>query len=110
MSANSPTRAPRMDLHLPLRFRQLGETSWTQSVTQNISSSGVLFQDISAVPTDSIIEIEVSFPFVTPLHVAGGRFRGRARIVRHAEFAGRDGLPRAASAAAFVHYDLIPAA
>ena len=40
----SPFRAPRFDLHLPLKYRLLGESGWREGTTENISRSGMLFQ------------------------------------------------------------------
>ena len=39
-----PTRAQRFQLHLPLRYRRLGEKQWHEGTTENISRSGMLFQ------------------------------------------------------------------
>src|ERR1019366_1401637 len=39
-----PFRARRFNLHLPLRYRPLGEKSWRPGTTENISRSGLLFQ------------------------------------------------------------------
>src|SRR6202167_3638404 len=38
-----PFRARRYNLHLPLRYRQVGEKSWRPGTTENISRSGLLF-------------------------------------------------------------------
>src|ERR1700757_4746552 len=39
-----PARAQRFQLHLPLRYRRLGEAQWHIGTTENISRSGLLFQ------------------------------------------------------------------
>jgi hypothetical protein len=106
----SPPRAPRMPLHLPLRYRRAGERSWTEAVTQNISRTGVLFSSPNGVTDDETIEVELRFPFVHDIHAPGGRVRAHARIVRHAQFLGLDGRLRTALAAAFLDYDLTPRA
>ena len=38
-----PFRARRFNLHLPLRYRPLGEENWRPGTTENISRSGLLF-------------------------------------------------------------------
>src|SRR5580693_43962 len=38
-----PSRAQRFQLHLPLRYRRLGEQQWHVGTTENISRSGLLF-------------------------------------------------------------------
>src|SRR5581483_1087399 len=40
----APFRAQRFNLHLPLRYRKLGEQSWRKGTTENISRSGLLFR------------------------------------------------------------------
>ena len=39
-----PFRAQRFNLHLPLRYRKVGEQGWRNGTTQNISRSGLLFE------------------------------------------------------------------
>ncbi len=41
---SSPFRATRFDLHLPLKYRLVGESGWREGTTENISRSGMLFQ------------------------------------------------------------------
>src|SRR3974390_258670 len=38
-----PFRAQRFNLHLPLRYRRVGEQGWRNGTTENISRSGMLF-------------------------------------------------------------------
>src|SRR5580700_886196 len=40
----SPFRAQRFNLHLPLKYRPLGEPDWRDGTTENISRSGMLFR------------------------------------------------------------------
>ncbi len=106
----SPPRAPRMPLHLPLRYRRAGDDSWTEAVTHNISRSGVLFSGPNGVADDDTIELELRLPFVNQLKAPGARVIAHARIVRHAQFIGLDGRMRTALGAAFLDYDLAPSA
>jgi hypothetical protein len=110
MEDHSPTRAPRMPLHLPLRYRRVGEDVWFEAITQNISRSGVLFSAANGVADDARVELEFHLPFVNDLRAPGGRVTAHARIVRHAQFLGLDGTARPALAAAFLDYDFLPAA
>ena len=61
------SRAQRFQLHLPLRYRRLGETVWHEGKTQNISRSGLLFQADEALQPHSQLEINL----VLPAEIAG---------------------------------------
>jgi len=62
-----PTRAQRFQLHLPLRYRRLGETQWHVGTTENISRSGLLFNTDDLVQPNSQLEINL----VLPAEIAG---------------------------------------
>ncbi len=62
-----PTRAQRFQLHLPLRYRRLGETAWHVGTTENISRSGLLFQADESLQPNSQLEINL----VLPAEIAG---------------------------------------
>jgi len=62
-----PTRAQRFQLHLPLRYRRLGEKQWHEGKTENISRSGMLFQADEALQPSSQLEINL----VLPAEIAG---------------------------------------
>ena len=62
-----PARAQRFQLHLPLRYRRLGETSWHEGKTENISRSGMLFQADEPLQPSAILEINL----VLPQEIAG---------------------------------------
>ena len=64
---SNPSRAQRFQLHLPLRYRRLGETQWHEGKTQNISRSGLLFQADQALQLHSQLEINL----VLPAEIAG---------------------------------------
>ncbi|HXJ86060.1 MAG TPA: ATP-binding protein [Candidatus Binatia bacterium] len=62
-----PTRAQRFQLHLPLRYRRLGETQWHVGTTENISRSGLLFNTDDLLQPNSQLEINL----VLPAEIAG---------------------------------------
>src|ERR1041384_989102 len=103
--ADAPRRAPRMPLRLSLRYRRVGEASWHDSVTQNISRSGVLFRAESDLDPDVMLEIELHLPSVAELNPAGASVIGHARVVRKTRMAEADGQLESALAAAFLDYD-----
>jgi hypothetical protein len=63
----SPFRAPRFNLHLPLRYRMVGESNWREGTTENISRSGMLFHAEEAVSPSAQLEINL----VLPAEIAG---------------------------------------
>jgi YesN/AraC family two-component response regulator len=62
-----PTRAQRFQLHLPLRYRRLGEKDWHVGTTENISRSGMLFQADELLQPNAQVEINL----VLPQEIAG---------------------------------------
>jgi CheY-like chemotaxis protein len=62
-----PFRARRFNLHLPLRYRPLGEKSWRPGTTENISRSGLLFQAQELLHPNALLEISL----VLPAEIAG---------------------------------------
>ena len=64
---NSPLRAQRFHLHLPLRYRRLGENDWHVGTTENISRSGMLFQADELLQPNAQLEINL----VLPAEIAG---------------------------------------
>ncbi len=62
-----PTRAQRFQLHLPLRYRRLGEKDWHVGTTENISRSGLLFQGDDILQPSAQLEINL----VLPTEIAG---------------------------------------
>jgi PAS domain S-box-containing protein len=64
---NPPTRAQRFQLHLPLRYRRLGEQSWHEGTTENISRSGMLFKADEVLQPSAQLEINL----VLPAEIAG---------------------------------------
>jgi PAS domain S-box-containing protein len=64
---SSPFRAERFQLHLPLKYRQVGENDWRQGTTENISRSGMLFRAEELIPANAQLEINL----VLPAEIAG---------------------------------------
>jgi PAS domain S-box-containing protein len=64
---SSPFRATRFDLHLPLKYRQVGERGWREGTTENISRSGMLFQAEETIAPNAQLEINL----VLPAEIAG---------------------------------------
>jgi PAS domain S-box-containing protein len=64
---SSPFRATRFDLHLPLKYRQVGESGWREGTTENISRSGMLFQAEESIAPNAQLEINL----VLPAEIAG---------------------------------------
>jgi hypothetical protein len=62
-----PFRAQRFKLHLPLRYRKVGEESWRTGTTENISRSGLLFQAEEMLQPSVQLEINL----VLPAEIAG---------------------------------------
>jgi PAS domain S-box-containing protein len=63
----SPFRATRFDLHLPLKYRLVGERGWREGTTENISRSGMLFRAEEMVAPNAQLEINL----VLPAEIAG---------------------------------------
>jgi len=61
------SRAQRFQLHLPLRYRRLGEKNWHEGTTENISRSGMLFKAEEALQPAAQLEINL----VLPAEIAG---------------------------------------
>jgi PAS domain S-box-containing protein len=57
-----PFRARRFNLHLPLRYRLLGEDSWRPGTTENISRSGLLFLAQELLQPNAQVEINLVLP------------------------------------------------
>jgi PAS domain S-box-containing protein len=62
-----PFRARRFNLHLPLRYRLVGDQRWLQGTTENISRSGLLFQAEEMLQPTAQLEINL----VLPAEIAG---------------------------------------
>ena len=62
-----PFRAQRFNLHLPLRYRRVGEQGWRKGTTENISRTGMLFFAEEALQPNAQLEINL----VLPVEIAG---------------------------------------
>src|SRR5262245_33555257 len=71
-------RAHRYPLELPLRYRSIGDQSWSTGTTANISRSGVLFKGETALSIDTEIEVGLLLSRMT----RGADIIFRARVVR----------------------------
>ena len=58
----SPFRAQRFNLHLPLKYRLVGEHDWRRGTTENISRSGMLFRAEELIPPAAQLEINLVLP------------------------------------------------
>jgi DNA-binding response OmpR family regulator len=94
-------RAPRISVHVPLRYRVAGQKTWHDATTENISRSGVLFTSHESL--DPKVELEISLKLPPELEGIGG-----AEVVCRGEVV-RTVMPRAAEvpaalAARFLEY------
>jgi PAS domain S-box-containing protein len=64
---SSPFRAQRFNLHLPVKYRLLGQDEWREGTTENISRSGMLFRAEETIPANAQLEIYL----VLPAEIAG---------------------------------------
>ncbi len=99
----SQTRAQRFELHLPLRYRRLGDKQWHVGTTENISRSGMLFQADESIQPSSQVEINL----VLPAEIAG--FSGtevvcRGEVVRTIERRGETLNPALAARILQYHF------
>jgi PAS domain S-box-containing protein len=58
----APFRARRFNLHLPLKYRLIGEKGWRDGTTENISRSGLLFRAPEALQPKVQLEINLVLP------------------------------------------------
>ncbi len=62
-----PFRARRFNLHLPLKYRLVGEENWRAGTTENISRSGLLFR----APETLQPKVQLEINLVLPPEIAG---------------------------------------
>lgn len=58
----TPFRATRYDLHIPLKYRPVGENKWREGTTENISRSGVLFRADEKITPHTLLEFNLVLP------------------------------------------------
>lgn len=109
----SPFRAQRFQLHLPLKYRQLGQNNWRSGTTENISRSGLLFHAEEALAPNALVEINL----VLPPEIAGlsaAEVVCRGEVVRTADENSPRGMGPAMAAKIlqyhFQHGALVPEA
>jgi hypothetical protein len=56
------TRPRRFPIQTPLCYRQRGAAEWNETITVNISRSGVLFETARELPVDTLLEMKILFP------------------------------------------------
>jgi PAS domain S-box-containing protein len=98
-----PTRAQRFQLHLPLRYRRLGEQQWHTGTTENISRSGMLFQVDELLQPHAQLEINL----VLPAEIAGlssTEVVCRGEVVRTVESPGKTLHPALAARILQYHF------
>ena len=98
-----PFRARRFNLHLPLRYRPLGEKSWRPGTTENISRSGLLFQAQELLHAHAQLEISL----VLPAEIAGlpaTEVICRGEVVRAVETQGQNVTPALAAKILQYHF------
>jgi PAS domain S-box-containing protein len=96
-----PSRAQRFQLHLPLRYRRLGESKWHAGTTENISRSGLLFQADDVLQPNSQLEINLVLP-AEIAGLSGTEVVCRGEVVRMVERGGQ--MPSPALAARILQY------
>jgi hypothetical protein len=55
-------RAQRFTIQAPIRYREVGGTSWFEGITENISRSGVLFRADHVLEPKAAIQMSFSLP------------------------------------------------
>ena len=96
-------RAQRFNLHLPLRYRKLGEQGWRQGTTSNISRSGLLFNAEEVLQPNVQLEINL----VLPAEIAGlspTEVVCRGEVVRSVETEGAATSPSLAAKILQYHF------
>jgi PAS domain S-box-containing protein len=98
-----PFRARRFNLHLPLRYRPLGEENWRPGTTENISRSGLLFLAQELLSPNALLEISL----VLPAEIAGlaaTEVICRGEVVRSVEAQGQSVSPALAAKILQYHF------
>ncbi len=96
-------RAQRFQLHLPLRYRRLGEKEWHVGTTENISRSGMLFEANELLQPSAQLEINL----VLPAEIAGlssTEVVCRGEVVRTVEHRGETVSPALAARILQYHF------
>jgi CheY-like chemotaxis protein len=97
------SRAPRFQLHLPLKYRRLDEDKWHDGETRDISRSGLLFRAEDALQPNIQLEINL----VLPSEIAGlspTEVICRGEVVRTIESLGEEMSPALAAKILQYHF------
>ena len=102
------SRAPRFQLHLPLKYRRLDEDKWHDGETRDISRSGLLFQagDLTQ-PHLLQPSVQLEINLVLPAEIAGispTEVVCRGEIVRTVKVAGEEMPPALAAKILQYHF------
>ena len=95
-----PTRAPRFPLQLPLRYRAVGEGTWREGRTENISRSGVLFRAENLLQVSTAVELT----FMLSVADLNSEVFCRGQVVRTVPPAGPSDPPSLAATIANYHF------
>lgn len=98
-----PARAQRFQLHLPLRYRRLGETQWHVGTTENISRSGLLFHTDDLLQPNCQLEINLVLP-AEIAGLSGTEVVCRGEVVRTIERKGESMSPALAARILQYHF------
>jgi hypothetical protein len=97
-------RASRFPLHLPVRYRRIGDPQWHEGRTENISRSGVLFRAEDLMQVDTSIEIRLALAVTAP-GSESPEIACRGRVVR--TISPSDNQPLPGSAIVIDNYDFV---
>jgi len=98
-----PARAQRFQLHLPLRYRRLGEAQWHVGTTENISRSGLLFRADDMLQPNALVEINLVLP-AEIAGLSGTEVVCRGEVVRAVERKGQTVNPALAARILQYHF------
>lgn len=98
-----PARAQRFQLHLPLRYRRVGENQWHVGTTENISRSGMLFHTDDVLQPNSQLEINLVLP-AEIAGLSGTEVVCRGEVVRMVERKGESVSPALAARILQYHF------
>lgn len=98
-------RAPRFPLHLPVRYRRLGDHQWRRGETENISRSGVLIRSDDPPELDATVELLVALD-VRKTGADAGEVLCSGRVVRYVSPS--DNHSRPGSAVAIEQFNFLP--
>jgi PilZ domain len=72
------SRARRLPLDLPVRYRPVGANRWHEGRVENISRSGILFRTVDLLDVDTRVEMTL----VLPARLSAAAIVCRGRVVR----------------------------